>query len=123
AGLVGGYVLDDVARREPRKVRVFRTSGSGGAVAKSACEHTGFAAVCDDVRQRRVAGVPNRRNETIAQLAPGIAGRAVWHANWLSIVDRRLVVGIVGRIGPSGRVVCGSCKAYREQATNDHKRE
>jgi hypothetical protein len=36
-----------------------------------------------DVRQRAVvAGVPNRRSETITQLAPGVAGRAVWHANW-----------------------------------------
>jgi hypothetical protein len=52
-------------------------------VTKSACEHTGFAAVRDDVRQRAVvAGVPNRRSETITQLAPGVAGRAVWHANW-----------------------------------------
>ena len=84
----------------------------------------GFAAVRDDVRQRAVvAGVPNRRNETITQLAPGVAGRAVWHANWLSVIDVRLVVGIVGRIGPSGRTVCGGCHTYREQATNEHRRE
>jgi hypothetical protein len=93
-------------------------------VTKSACEHTGFAAVGDDVRQRAVvAGVPNRRNETITQLGPGVAGRAVWHANWLSIIDGRLVVGIVKRIGPSGRNIGGGCHSYREQATNDHRRE
>jgi len=63
-------------------------------VTKSACEHTGFAAVRDDVWQRAVVGgVPNRCNETITQLAPGMAGRAVWHANWLSVIDGRLVVG------------------------------
>src|SRR5262249_60790759 len=99
--------------------RVARTSGSVGAVTKSACEHTGFAAVCDDVRQCAVvAGVPNRRNETITQLTPSVAGRAIWHANWLSIIDGRLVVGIVGRIGPSGRTVCGGWQSCLEQATN-----
>src|SRR5262249_43803831 len=124
AALVVGHLLDDVALRQPCKVRVFRTAGPGGAVTKSACKHTGFAAVRDDVRQCAVvAGVPNRRNETITQLTPGVAGRAIWHANWLSIIDGRLVVGIVGRIGPSGRTVCGGCHPYREQATNDHRRE
>src|SRR4029077_17402593 len=97
------------------KVRVFRTAGADGAVTKSAREHSGFAAVRDNVRQRAVvAWVPNRRNETITQLAPGVASRAVWHANWLSIIDGRLVVGIVGRIGPSGRTICGGCHPYRE---------
>src|SRR5262245_58732900 len=49
--------------RQPCKVRVFRTAGSGGAVTKSAREHTGFAAVCDDIRQCAVVTrVPNRRN-------------------------------------------------------------
>src|SRR5262249_59673354 len=106
AALVVSHLLDDVVLRQPCKVRVFRTAGSGGAVTKSACEHTRFAAVRDDVRQRSViAGVPNRRNETITQLAPGVAGRAVWHANWLSVIDGRLVIGIVKRIGPSGRTV------------------
>src|SRR6516165_9370151 len=94
AALVVGHLLDDVALRQPCKVCVFRTAGSSGAVTKSACEHTGFAAVGDDVRQRAVvAGVPNRSNETITQLTPGVAGRAIWHANWLSIIDWRRVVG------------------------------
>src|SRR5262249_31688038 len=106
------------------KICVFRTAGSCRAVTKSAREHTGFAAVRDNVRQRAViAWVPNRRNKTIAQLAPGVARRAVWHANWLSIIDGRLVVGIVGRGGPGGGNVCGGCHPYRKQATNDHRRE
>src|SRR5262249_5549813 len=54
---------------------------------------------------------------------PGVAGRAVWHANWLSIIDGRLVVGIVKRIGPNGRTICGGCHSYREQTTNDHRRD
>src|SRR5450759_4998116 len=73
-----------------------RAAGPGGAVTKSACEHTGFAALRNDVRQRgMVAGVPDRRNETIAQLAPGVTGHAVRNPNWPSVIDGRLVVWVV----------------------------
>ena len=96
AALVVGHLLDDVVLRQPCEVRVFRTAGTGGAVTKSACEHTGFAALRNDVRQRgMVAGVPDRRNETIAQLAPGVTGHAVRNPNWPSVIDGRLVVWVV----------------------------
>jgi hypothetical protein len=70
--------------------------------------HVGFAAICYDIRQwRMVFRVPDRRDESGAELGPGVTGRAVWHADKIAIVDWRLVVAIVLDIRPPRRRVSG----------------
>src|SRR3954453_19050019 len=70
-----------------------------------------------------VCGMPDRGDETVPQLAPGVAGRAVRHSNQLSVIDRRFVVGIISWIRPDWRIVRRACGSDRKQAANDHTRE
>jgi hypothetical protein len=110
AALIVSHLSDDVALRKTCEVSVFRTPRPVGAVTKPAGEYVGLAAVSYDVRQRpMVARVPDRCDESVPELAPGITGRAVRHTHNVTVIDRRLVVGIVLRISPPWRRVarCG----------------
>ena len=71
----------------------------------AAREDVGLAATGNDIGQRPVvARMPDRRDEPISQLAPGITRGTVRHAHGPAIVDRGLMVRIIRRITHCGGV-------------------
>src|SRR5262249_49639717 len=99
-----GHLLNNVALRKPSEVGVFWAARRVRAMTKPAGEHIGLAAVSYNIWQwPMVVWVPDRRDESVPELGPGIAGGAVRHAHRITIVGRRLVVGIVLRISPPRR--------------------
>ena len=104
--LIVSHLSDDVTFWKARDVSVLRASGPIRAMTVAAGEHAGLASVCYDVRQwPMIVGVPDWRDERGPELGPGITSRAVWHVNKITVVDRRLVVGVVVDISPPRRRV------------------
>src|SRR5262249_61655119 len=101
ATLIIRHLLNNVALRQAGEVRVFGTAGPVGTMTVAAREDVGLAATGNDIGQGPVvARMPDRRDEPIPQLAPGITGGAVRHAHGPAIVDRTFVVRIIPRISP-----------------------
>ena len=120
AALIVGHLSDDIALREAGEVGVFRPSRPIRAMTKPACEQVRLTAVGNDVRQwPMVARMPDGCDKSVPELGPGIAGRAVWHAHEITVVDRRLVVGIVLRISPSWRELSRRGGGNGERYAND----
>ena len=98
--------MDDVTFWKARDVSVLRASGPIRTMTIPAGEHAGLASVGYDVRQwPMIVGVPDWRYERGPELGPGIPSRAVWHVNKITVVNRRLVVGVIIDISPPRRRV------------------
>src|SRR6185437_17022474 len=111
SSLIGSCAMETAEHREPCESRGSRTDlgAPGGEIPPG--------------DSTMIVRVPDWRDEWGPELGPRITGRAVWRVNKITVVDRRLVVGVVVDISPPRRRVGRRCHGLGQRHANYCRRK